>query len=126
MRRQRRPSDERGASMVEAAIVLPILVLLIFGVVEFGLAFNAKVTLTHAAREGVREYALNNDLGAATDKVKFAADGLDPALLGVSATACVDGDQTELTVQYPYSYDIPFWGSSTFTMESKGVMRCSG
>ena len=126
MRLHRKLSDERGASMVEAAFVLPILILLIFGVVEFGRAFNAQVTLTHAAREGVREYALNNDLSAATAKAEFAAAGLDPALMIVTATACVDGEQTELIVKYPYSYDIPFWGSSSFTMEGKGVMRCAG
>lgn len=123
---RRRSTDERGVAMVEAALILPILVLLLFGIVEFGRAFNAQVTMTHAAREGVREYAINKDLGAATAKAKNAASGLDPALMTVTATACVEGEQTELTVEYPFSYDIPFYGSSTITMRGKGVMRCTG
>ena len=118
--------EERGTSMVETALILPILILLLFGIVEFARAFNAQVTLTHAAREGVREYALNNDLGAATAKAQFAASGFNPALMVVSATACVPGLQTELTVQYPFTYDIPFYGTSTIDMEGKGVMRCGG
>jgi Flp pilus assembly protein TadG len=118
--------EERGVSMVEAALILPVLILLLFGIVEFGRAFNAQVTLTHAAREGVRDYALDKDLAAATAKAEFAASGLDPALMIVTATPCVDGQQTELIVQYPFSYDIPFFGARTIDMEGKGVMRCTG
>lgn len=126
MRSRKRLRDDRGASMAEAALILPVLVLIIFGIVEFGIAFNAQVTLTHAAREGVREYAITQDLDSARAKAIAAASGLDPALLTVSATACNPGDQTELTVNYPFTYEIPFWGTSNITMEGKGVMRCNG
>lgn len=123
---RRKLRDERGVSMVEAALILPVLVLLLFGIVEFGRAFNAQVTLTHAAREGVRDYALDQDVAAATAKAQFAASGLDPGLMVVTATPCVEGEQTQLTIEYPFSYDIPFFGSRTIDMEGKGVMRCAG
>jgi Flp pilus assembly protein TadG len=45
---------EKGASAVEFAIILPILIMLVFGIIQFGVAFNSYITLTHATREGVR------------------------------------------------------------------------
>ena len=47
-------SGERGASAVEFAIILPILVVLVFGIIQFGIAFNKYIALTHAGREGSR------------------------------------------------------------------------
>jgi hypothetical protein len=46
--------DERGAAMVEMAIVLPILLLFVMGIVEFGRAWNIYQVITDAAREGAR------------------------------------------------------------------------
>ena len=57
--------SDKGASAVEFAIILPILVILIFGIFEFAIAFNNYITITHAAREGARRAAvdlLNPDL----------------------------------------------------------------
>ncbi|MBT8216030.1 MAG: pilus assembly protein, partial [Acidimicrobiia bacterium] len=39
---------ESGAAMVEFALILPLLLLLVFGTIEFGRAYNAQNTLTHA------------------------------------------------------------------------------
>ena len=63
--RFQRLRQDRGASMVEFALILPLLVLLIFGLVEFGRGYNAQITLTHAAREGVRTLAVTKDAGEA-------------------------------------------------------------
>ena len=54
--RRRRPAatKARGQSLVEFALVLVPLLLLILGVVQFGLIFNSHVTMTNAAREGAR------------------------------------------------------------------------
>jgi hypothetical protein len=52
---------ERGATIVEAAIVFPLLFLVIFAVVEFGLAFKDWLTVSHAAREGARAGATYGD-----------------------------------------------------------------
>jgi len=46
--------SDRGASLVEFAIVLPVLMMLLVGMVSAGLAYNQKLDLTHAAREGAR------------------------------------------------------------------------
>jgi len=47
-------SGERGASAVEFAIILPILIMLIFGIIQFGIAYNKYIAVTHAVREGAR------------------------------------------------------------------------
>src|SRR5918999_4990271 len=43
-----------GAAAVEFALLLPLLVLLLFGFIQFGIAFNTKIQATNAAREGAR------------------------------------------------------------------------
>ncbi len=47
--------DETGQTMTEFAIVLPLLVVLLFGIIQFGILFNNYVTLTDAVRSGARE-----------------------------------------------------------------------
>lgn len=119
-------SSDRGASMVEFGLLLPILVLLLFGIIEFGRGYNAHITLTHAAREGVRTLAITKDAGLAAARTREAATSLDPALIGVTTTACVSGDPTNLTATYPFAYDIPLFGTGTVTITAQGVMRCGG
>jgi hypothetical protein len=56
-----------------------------------------------------------------------AASGLSG--MAVSAGSCASGDTTSnvtVTATYPFTYDIPFFGSKTITLTAKGVMRCGG
>jgi hypothetical protein len=48
------PRGERGVAAVEFAILLPVLVILMFGLIQFGIAFNSKIQATNGAREGAR------------------------------------------------------------------------
>ena len=50
----RRGARDRGAAAVEFALLLPLLLLIVFGIIDFGRALNAQITLTQAAREGAR------------------------------------------------------------------------
>ncbi|MDJ0790260.1 MAG: TadE/TadG family type IV pilus assembly protein [Acidimicrobiia bacterium] len=50
----RRKEREQGAALVEMAMVLPLLVLLVFGIVEFGLAFNKRLTVGNASQSAAR------------------------------------------------------------------------
>lgn len=122
----RRAGGERGNTIVEMALVLPILVLLVFGVVEFGRAYNAQATLTHAAREGVRVLALTGDPGAATAAARNAAGMLDTGSLSVATDPCDPGEPTKVQLTYPFSYEVPLLGASTVTLTGTGVMRCGG
>lgn len=118
--------NEKGAALVEAAVVLPVVILLIFGVFEFGRAYNARITLTHATRESVRVLAISGDADAAEARLVEASVPLDPSLLSFSSTACDAGEPTSVTATYPFSYDIPLFGSATISMSSTAVMRCGG
>jgi hypothetical protein len=52
--RARRAREESGQSLVELGLVLPLLLLLTLGVIDLGMGFKTYITLTNAAREGVR------------------------------------------------------------------------
>ena len=47
-------NNQNGAALVEFAIVLPLLLILIFGIIEFGVMFYDKAMITNATREGAR------------------------------------------------------------------------
>ena len=116
--------------MVEFAIIAPLLLLLVFGIIEFGRAYNAQNSLTHAAREGAREYAITRDEDAGRATAKAAATSLDSSLITVTLTGCEsssDGGQpAAVTLRYPFRLQIAFFPVSTFMMRSEGVMRCGG
>lgn len=84
------PRDHRGAVAVEFGLVLPLLVMLMLGVVTFGLAYDAKLSLTNGVREGSRfGAALPSEAGWATDVVDRTTEVLfspgDPTGLVICA-----------------------------------------
>ena len=130
--RFRRLTGDRGAAAVEFALVVPILLLLVFGIAEFGRAYNIQTTLSGAAREGARTMALQNDVGAATAATVAAAEPLDlgGAQISVSPGACpVSGttasDTVRVTVTYEMDYLTNLFGSS-LQLSGSGVMLCNG
>jgi Flp pilus assembly protein TadG len=125
--------SERGAVAVEFALLLPVLLVLVVGIVEFGRAYNTQITLTHAAREGVRVMAIRNDPEAAKTRTVDSAVGLNPALQtsdvtivtnGPNTAVCSTGATATLTVKYTVSTLSGMFGP--FTLTGKGVMRCGG
>ena len=58
-----RVRDEEGVALVEFALVLPLLLLLLFGMLEFGKAFNYWLDANHLANEGVRFAVVNKNPG---------------------------------------------------------------
>jgi Flp pilus assembly protein TadG len=117
-------SNERGAAAVEFALVLPLLMLLLFGIIEFGRAYNAKVTLTHAAREGARALAVDD--GDPIAVTKDAAASLDPSKITVTTTVCEPGETGEVTATYQMTFSIPLFGDWTSDLSATGAMRCGG
>ena len=69
--------------MVEFALVLPVLILLIIGSMEFGLVINQYMILAEAAREGARSAALSGSNTTVTLVAKTAASQIDGNLLKV-------------------------------------------
>src|SRR5438034_9365803 len=59
---------DRGTAIVEFSIVLPLLLLLLFGIVDFAKAWNYTNDMTHLANEGARQAAVNNNPGSGSGK----------------------------------------------------------
>src|SRR3954453_1805448 len=98
---------ERGASAVEFALIVPLLVLLVLGIAEFGHAFQVQGTLSAAAREGVRTMALQNNPAAARTAVQNAATSLNPTITNAQivitpATCPATGGCTNVRVSISY------------------------
>jgi Flp pilus assembly pilin Flp len=112
--RRRHPNlrDEQGQTMVEFALVVPIICLVLFGVLQFGMLYNDYVTVTDASRVGARKAAVSrlaaNPAGAAEAAARSSAAGLDQAQLdvNVTATAWEHGGSVTVETRYPYEIDL--------------------
>jgi Flp pilus assembly protein TadG len=134
--RSRRPEPrhtDRGSAAVELALVLPLLLLVLFGVIDFGRMLNTQITLTEAAREGSRAAALGFDPGA---RVTRTANGI--SLASTVVTACPGDDlsaDAEVALSHAFRPVTPlgplmgFFGGAedgTLTITARGVMPCVG
>jgi Flp pilus assembly protein TadG len=82
MNKSHRMGEDRGATLVEAALVLPIFFLLVFGLLEFGFGFKDWLTINHAAREGARvSVAAADDVRADQLALEALLDGLNGNML---------------------------------------------
>jgi len=118
--------DDQGAAAVELALLLPILLMLVAGIVYFGLVYNAKIELSGAVRDGARKLALGGTVTDAETAVQNSAPNLGSVSFPTVPTVCVSGvtSNASITASYPVSYTIPFFGSGTWTLKATGVMRC--
>ncbi len=132
-------NNEKGASAVEFALVLPVLLLILFLIIEFSIALYDKAVVTNASREGARmgivyQPAPRPNAGAITATVNaYCATNLisfgpsTPATT-VSAACVNSGDILTVSVNYTYNFlVIPnFIGglSGGLTLTGNTVMRC--
>ena len=116
--------------MVEFALVLPVLVLLLFGIIEFTRAYNAKTSMTHAAREGARTLALRGTVAEANARVRATAPSLNQSNLTITTVpasgVCTPGQTVTVVVSYQMQYSIPMFRDGTWSLQETGVMRCGG
>lgn len=132
-----RHRDERGAAAVEFALILPLLVMLVFGIIQFSLAYNRTQGLHAAAREGARLASLpsttttqiTDRVGAALEGVGFE-DGYDIEIIsdGPSPTQPCDqnsGATVVVKVSAANTIAIPMVDSGpTVTLNGQGDFRC--
>lgn len=115
---------ERGAAAVEFAIILPILIVLVLGVIEAGRAYNAQIKLTQAVREGARS-SITAGSGGVAALVASRADLPGFSASNVSVTSCpAGGGDTTVTANYPFTFDIALVTTSSFPLSATAVMRC--
>ena len=137
---ERLRKSEHGAELIEMAIVLPLLLLVIMGIVDFGLMFQRYVVLTNAAAEGARVASLPGYTDAdVSDRVAaYVTNGGIPGTVNTTTVAValpgVDGGTwpgSEVTVTHVYTYEYIgpiaslFSGGllSNVTLTSRATMR---
>ena len=103
--------NERGQTMTEFALVLPILALLLFGVIQFGITFNNYITVTDAVRAGARKGAvsrrLQNPQTAVQQSVRNAATDLKSSDLQITVNSTwAQGSDVTVTATYPYRINL--------------------
>lgn len=131
---QHRRRGESGQAMVEFAIVLPVLILLVLGITEFGRALSALIVLQNAAREGARYgitvYSDPNSNALIEDKVRQEANALDgaadPIRLEVTITPAdpgvrAPGGDLSISLQYDFDFVTPFFGSGLMIRSSMSM-----
>lgn len=121
-----RSRGDSGVIAIEFVLILPLILVFLFGIIQFGRAYNAKIELSAAVREGARALALGSGDPATT--TADAAPGLDAASITVetSGSPCTSGSPAWVKATYPFSLNIPWFSSDTIQIAAKGVMRCGG
>jgi Flp pilus assembly protein TadG len=115
--------SEKGAAAVEFALVLPLLLVLVFGIIEFGFLIYNKAMITNASREGARfgivfrpdktglNTIIENTVSAYLEDnsnnsflVSFGTATPTTTTTPVDASTTVTGDYLTVTVSYPYQF----------------------
>lgn len=120
-------SSEKGQGIVEFIFVLPLLLLLVFGMAETGMILNAKITATQAAREGARSSVILPEgadyIAAAESNVATYMANIGK-ISGYSADAVVlSSDALSVTVIYQYIPSFIPGLPNPLQLESTVVMR---
>jgi len=118
----RRVRDQRGAIAVEFAIIVPVLILLVLGIIEFGFGYHAWDATQNAAREGARLGAVSPDVAEIEARVRGTTSFLNQSQLQVTiecgitggafgacpaASSWDEGDIVRVTVEYTYDFITP-------------------
>jgi Flp pilus assembly protein TadG len=130
---------EEGAAAVEFALIVGLLAILVFGLLEYGLAFWQVQNLRAAAREGAREAAVGGTQAEIEQKMRDSAAGSLTGGEAISVSPAVCDEDTrgepitvEITgnlsgaVQESFQVSIPFLPPFTLTPELSGTFRCEG
>lgn len=139
IRARRHARREDGQAYVEFALVLPLLLLILMGIVQFGTVFKDYIALTDAVRVGARQAAVsrsildpNQRVPLVEQKMKDAAGTLDTSKMVISVTPWDPETSTEawvasgdVTVRASYPLEINLFGLVVFdsTMNSRTTER---
>ncbi|MET3719023.1 TadE/TadG family type IV pilus assembly protein [Arthrobacter sp. UYEF21] len=130
---------ESGAVAVEFALVAPLLLALVAGIVEFSFVYNTQISLSQAAREAARNYAVTKVWSEATTAGIAGAPGsgliASDFTLAPTSTCSGTGKTVQVTVTHTFSsptgFSLNVQGSNisfsnTFVSTGVGAMQCEG
>ena len=136
---QRLRRNDQGAAAVEFALLLLPLLLILFGIIEFGRGFNMQLSMSHGAREGVRVLALGGtsaDAVTSVEQAAFPVTGLTVTTVGCPTPVSLTTPPARVTVTRTYDPITPLGAIMNMagggvavtlpTIQARGEMRCSG
>ncbi len=120
--------SQKGQSLVEFALVLPLLVLLIFGIIDFSRIFHAYLTIDHAGREAARAASIGKDDTAVINTAVTDASSIGLTTSRVKPTPTgtrSSGTNVTITITYPITFLTPVIGDivGPLTLTDTTVMR---
>jgi len=132
--KRRHGHGEKGQALVEFVFVLPLFLVLVLAVVDFGMGLHTWISVTNGAREGARLGSVQATAGEIETKVRQVTNTLDQAKLTVTTTNAQGDSGEAVTVQVDYEYDLitPLGGiigvlggsiGSTLDLSSQSEMR---
>jgi hypothetical protein len=111
--------NDKGASALEFALVVPLLLVLVFGMIEFGFVFQAQLALTHAAREGARLASVNKYSAATVANRAYPLTSAGGLVISGPADL---GDAVKVTASFPYHAQV-LVGLPVMNLRSDATMR---
>lgn len=126
-----RQQPESGAAAVELALVLPVLMAIVLGILGFGRMFSTQIDLSNAVQEGARSavFASTPPSIAAVKSTTVSASNLAPALtvgdVSVAGSCTTAGSTVTVTASRLISFDYVL-GSLSRTITGQAAMRCPG
>jgi Flp pilus assembly protein TadG len=125
--------DERGASAVEFAILLPVLMLILFGIIEFGMVMYSREVLTNASREGARAGIVQQIPKPTAGQIQsvvtnyLSNTGINSANVTINVTGAggVFPNDLIVSLSYPYQFFAPgiIGLGNSITLTTRTVMR---
>lgn len=121
--------EKKGQALVEFAFVIPLLLLFLFSIVEFGRIFGAELIVAYSAREGARVGTIGSTDDDIKSQVFNSAVNLDPSKLIViiePVSERIRGQQISVRVRYPVAVMVPIISvitGETVTVDSTCTMR---
>lgn len=127
-----RRRSEDGAAAVEFALIVPLLLLVMLTIIDFGWIFNQQLSLTAAAREGARHLAIHTDDSDAQAEAEARAEVVAGVTVTITYEATCSEDSTDdvvtMRVTAPMD-DLTGWMDAInpgATISGVGSMRCGG
>jgi len=96
--------NQKGQGLVEFALILPVLILILMAIIEFGFMFNSYLTLSNGVREAGRSAALGADDATVELRLREAASSLDGSQLAITVTPAHRSRGDQITVEATYTY----------------------
>lgn len=124
--RVRTTERDRGAAMIELALVMPVLLMVMVGIIEFGRAYSYQESIQGAAREGARALALHQSVSNAVNAGRGSAT-VTGISTGGSCPATADPASPHyatVTVKAKITFGIPFISLGTKTLTATASMLC--